>query len=146
MKKEILIYPHEALRKESENCYWLQESNYIETLVQDLKDTLVDSGGIGLSAPQIGKNKRVFVLFIDGEFTEFINPQIIQNYTKQITMAEGCLSLPEEFIEIRRSERVVIYAFRLNGSVATKVYNGLMARAIQHEIEHLDGKLIIDYK
>jgi len=142
----ILKHPHPKLNEISEECFWLTTSNYIETLVANLTRELIKVGGQGLSAPQIGKNKRVFVLVINGKTVEFINPQILQKSTETDKEDEYCLSLPGVVIEVERSIQIMLYYCTKHYGVRTEMFEGLTARAIQHEIDHLDGTLIIDYK
>lgn len=141
----IIKYPHHKLREISDDVYFLKESDYIESLVKELIVELKAVGGQGLSAPQVGKSKRVFVLLIEGEYKEFINPQIVMKSKRTDKLDEYCLSLPGEVVNVERSVQIVCYYTTQHYCVQTETFEGLMARAIQHEIEHLDGVLITDY-
>ena len=120
-------------------------------LIEDLKDTMYDADGVGLAAPQIGENYRVFVIDVstgDQPLNPmvFINPKIIKKSGDCISH-EGCLSFPEAFTDVRRYANVMVKAMDRNGrSFILEAKDGtLLARAIQHEFDHLDGILFIDH-
>jgi len=111
--------------------------------------TIKNANGLGLAAPQVGVSKRIFILDLSSiELTEsirvFINPEIIRE-EGEILMEEGCLSFPGIYQKIVRSENVEISATDLNGEKFTLKASGMLARAILHEYDHLEGKLFIDY-
>ncbi len=112
----------------------------LRLLVRDLKETLADVQGVGLAAPQIGILRRVFVLNVDGEFKEYINPVILERNGEQ-TPIEGCLSLPGVWGRVRRAESVRIGAYDAEGNYFEESAQGLIAEAYEHECDHLDGKL-----
>ncbi len=102
--------------------------------------------GVGLSAVQIGILKRIFVVFFDdGTFRFFVNPKIKPVGDEKITDTEGCLSIPDVLVPVPRYEKIKITYQDLEGNTYKEIYKGFYARVIQHEVDHLDGKLIIDY-
>ena len=108
-----------------------------------------DAPGIGLAAPQIGELKRIITINIYQEekniaYTLF-NPEITWFSKDEIVMEEGCLSIPRQFAEIKRPEKIKIKYINENNKTVEKKLNGNESRVIQHEIDHLDGKLFIDY-
>lgn len=116
----------------------------LEMLINDLFDTLYDSGGVGLAAPQVGILRRVAVIDIDGEPYELINPEIIETSGEQ-TGAEGCLSNPGKFGEVTRPNIVKVKAQDRKGEWHEYVGEELLARAFCHEIDHLDGRMFMEY-
>ncbi len=112
-------------------------------LLDNLKDTLFDANGAGLAAPQIGISKRAVVVNVDDEYIELINPEIIAASGEQ-TDYEGCLSIPGLIGEVTRAEKVTVKGWNRQGEEIEVTRRGMMARALQHEIDHLDGILYID--
>jgi peptide deformylase len=115
----------------------------IRALVADLTDTMLDAPGAGLAAPQIGVGLRVFTWNVEGELGHLINPQLTLSDETQ-DGAEGCLSLPELTLDCVRALSVVARGFDMHGEPVTIEGSDLLARAIQHETDHLDGILFID--
>ena len=115
----------------------------IRTLVQDLTDTMVAAPGAGLAAPQIGVGLRVFTWHVEGEVGHLVNPELTLSDDTQ-DGAEGCLSLPEITYECLRALSVVATGFDMYGEPQRIEASELLARAIQHETDHLDGILFID--
>jgi peptide deformylase len=115
----------------------------LRKLVEDLTDTMRDAPGAGLAAPQIGVGLRVFTWYVDGEVGHLINPDLDLSVDTQ-DGPEGCLSLPDVVYDCRRSLRVVARGFSQYGEPVTIEGSELLARAIQHETDHLDGVLFID--
>ncbi|NYG57436.1 peptide deformylase [Nocardioides daedukensis] len=115
----------------------------LRTLVSDLTDTMLEAPGAGLAAPQIGVGLRVFTWNIDGEVGHLVNPTLELSEEQQFG-AEGCLSLPELTYDCRRALSVVANGFSMHGEPITISGSELLARAIQHETDHLDGILFID--
>lgn len=147
--RKILVYGDEILRKESREVH--KVSSKIKLLVKDLKDTMYSSNGVGLAAPQIGENVRVFVIDVSDEDEPhnpivFINPKIIQK-TGATNSYEGCLSFPDAYTNVRRYEYVKVKAYDINGRpFLMEAFDGtLLARAIQHEFDHLNGILFVDH-
>ncbi len=118
----------------------------ILTLLDDMRDTLIDSDGVGLAAPQVGILRRI-ALVIDtndnDKIYELINPEIIEREGEQEEM-EGCLSVPGEWAITHRPMKVTVKALDRNGNSFTVSGEGLTARCFCHELDHLDGKLFID--
>lgn len=115
----------------------------LRQLVTDLTDTMLDAPGAGLAAPQIGVGLRVFTWYVDGEVGHLVNPVLDLSDEKQ-DGPEGCLSLPELTYDCLRALSVVARGFNMHGDPITVEGSELLARAIQHETDHLDGILFID--
>jgi len=141
--KEILRFGDKTLKKVSRKVKTIDEE--ILSLVQDLKDTLYSTGGIGLAAPQIGVLKRVILIDLrgDSEPILLVNPKIIKKIGKQEDV-EGCLSYPGYEGDVVRPKKVVVVGTELNGQDVEYTAAGLLARAFCHEIDHLDGILYTD--
>ncbi len=147
--RKVLKYGEESLRQPSKEVH--KVSQKIKNLVEDLLDTMYKENGVGLAAPQIGENLRVFVIDVSTNNEPlnpkvFINPKIIKKSGACISH-EGCLSFPEAFTDVKRYSNVMIKALDTNGrSFVMEAKDGtLLARAIQHEFDHLDGILFIDH-
>ena len=147
--RKVVRYGEESLREPSKEVH--KVSQKIKNLVQDLLDTMYKENGVGLAAPQIGENVRVFVIDVSTDKEPlnprvFINPKIIKKSGAYISH-EGCLSFPEAFTDVKRYANVMIKALDTNGrSFVLEAKDGtLLARAIQHEFDHLDGILFIDH-
>ena len=115
----------------------------LHKLVADLTDTMLEAPGAGLAAPQIGVSLRVFTWYVDGEVGHLINPDLTLSEETQ-DGGEGCLSLPDITFDCRRALSVVAKGFDMHGEPVTIEGSELLARAIQHETDHLDGILFID--
>ena len=118
----------------------------LRILLEAMYETLDSAEGIGLAAPQVGVDKRFFIVSLpDGTKREFINPEITGFSVETNPYEEGCLSLPGVYHDVERPSKVIINARDSNGTPFTLKASGLMARVIQHEYDHLDGKLFIDH-
>jgi peptide deformylase len=115
----------------------------LRTLIADLTDTMLAAPGAGLAAPQIGVGLRAFTWYVDGELGHLINPTLDLSEETQFG-PEGCLSLPELTYDCKRAMWVVARGFNMHGEPVTIEGSELLARAIQHETDHLDGVLFID--
>ncbi len=115
----------------------------ILTLLDDMADTLYESGGVGLAAPQVGVLRRVVVIDIDDGLIELINPEIIYTEGSQ-TDPEGCLSNPGKFGMVTRPNKVTVRAMNRDGETFEITGEGLLARAFCHEVDHLDGTMFMD--
>ncbi len=117
----------------------------IHKLLTDMADTMYDADGVGLAAPQIGISKRVIVVDVGDEhgLVEMINPEIVEKEGEQVG-AEGCLSIPNLNGEVKRAFKVRVKALDREGNPFELVGEELMARALQHEIDHLNGILFTD--
>jgi len=141
MKHRILHYGEEPLRNQSEEVKEVNDE--VRRLVADMFETMYEGQGVGLAAPQVGVNLQVAVIDIGEDPLVFINPRIIRKWGKE-TCNEGCLSFPGLSEKVERSVGVVAEAMNLNGETFQIEAEGLLARAIQHELDHLDGVLFID--
>lgn len=144
------------LRAESEKISMLNQN--LIALIEQMKETVKTQKGLGLAAPQVGKNIRLFVLNItpkqmkefDGTVSEketpavFMNPEIIEVSEEQVIIEEGCLSLPDIFGNVKRPQRISMHYQDENFQPQTSKFDGLVARVIQHETDHLNGILFID--
>ncbi|KQP67042.1 MULTISPECIES: peptide deformylase [unclassified Nocardioides] len=115
----------------------------LHKLVADLTDTMVEAPGAGLAAPQIGVGLRVFTWHVDGELGHLVNPRLELSEEEQHGL-EGCLSIPDLSFECTRALSVVARGFDMHGEPVTVHGSDLLARAIQHETDHLDGVLFVD--
>ena len=115
----------------------------LRKLVKDLTDTMMDAPGAGLAAPQIGVSLRVFTYWVDDELGHLINPDLSLSDDEQ-DGDEGCLSLPDLAFDTKRARRVVARGMNMHGEPVVIEGSDLLARAIQHETDHLDGILFID--
>ncbi len=117
----------------------------LEKLVFEMHDTMVRDRGIGLAAPQVGVSLRVFIVGIDGEpLRIFINPKITATSEETVEYEEGCLSFPGLYFNVTRPAAVDIEAVDVRGKPFKLNADGILARVIQHEYDHLDGVLFID--
>ena len=152
MIRTILQSGDPVLRKKSKEVVKIDKK--IRDLLKDMHDTLLvqkDPEGIGLAAPQIGKNFRIFLMKPKDEETIIINPKIItieksKKKGKKIKsdIMEGCLSLPHYYGPLKRAQKITLEYMDENWIKQTRTYEGLLAQIIQHEIDHLDGVLFID--
>lgn len=115
----------------------------LRRLVEDLTDTMREAPGAGLAAPQIGVGLRVFTWDVEGELGHLVNPVLDLSEEEQLG-PEGCLSLPGLYLDCRRALRVVAKGFDMYGEPVTVEGHELLARALQHETDHLDGVLFLD--
>ena len=143
MVLDIVKLGEESLRQKSEPVPEVNDE--IKQLAEDMFETMIAYEGVGLAAPQIGKNIRMFVLIADDDVRRvFINPQIIKTSSEVSDYDEGCLSIPQVYETISRPVAVTVQALNENGRPFTLDADGLLARIIQHEYDHLDGILYID--
>jgi peptide deformylase len=122
-------------------------SKDIKRLIEDMKLTVKKAPGVGLAAPQIGKNLMLAVINLESFGIEpfaIINPRIISKSIKKTPMEEGCLSVPGFFKPVKRPARIEVETFREDGQKVLIRASGLLAKVLQHEIDHLNGTLIID--
>ncbi len=146
--KDIITVPDETLKKISEP---VEKVGINETkLVNDLFETMYKSNGIGLAAVQVGILKRILVIDVSNQDKKnepmtFINPVIKKVSEETSIYEEGCLSIPDTFIEIERPKICEVEFIDINGKIQNLECDGLLSTCLQHEINHLDGKLIIDH-
>lgn len=139
--RNIRKYGDELLRKKSRKVDKIDER--ILTLIEDMKETMYSANGVGLAAPQVGILKRIVVIDIGEGPIAFINPEILETRGSYID-SEGCLSIPGEDGEVERPEYVKAKALNEKGQEVIVEGRELMARAMCHEFDHLDGVLFID--
>ncbi len=158
-KLQLKYYPADVLKQKAKKISRFDAS--VRKLAADMLDTMYQSNGCGLAAPQVGVSKRIMVIDVsrkddeESELTEkqeqkpskpfiFVNPEIIQK-EGELTGLEGCLSFPGVFFEVKRANRVLVRYQNLAGKEQKMEAEGdLLCRAIQHEIDHLNGELFID--
>jgi len=146
--REIIKLPDKRLRLVSEPVKRIDAG--IRALVNDLFDTMYKAPGIGLAAIQIGMAKRVVTMDLskkegDHKPQVFINPELIWKSEKKVTREEGCLSIPEYYEEVERPAQVKVKYLDLDGKTHEIEADGLLATCLQHEIDHTNGVLFIDY-
>jgi len=143
--RSILHFPDPRLRQKALPVTTID--NEIQTLIDDMFETMYSDQGIGLAATQINIQKRVVVIDLSDNKTEplcLINPEILEKYDTE-EMEEGCLSVPGVYESVQRADRIKAKALNREGKPFDIETGGLLAVCIQHEIDHLDGKLFIDY-
>ena len=143
--REIVKYGDLILRKQ---CRDVEDIFSVSTLVEDMFDTMYEEDGIGLAANQIGEDLNLFVIDISHKDEAekprvFINSKIIDKKGECLSV-EGCLSIPGIQVELKRSEFITLQYYSLEGEQKKREFNGLLARAIQHEMDHLNGIFIVD--
>ena len=138
---EVVRFPHQILRQQCEPVTTITDE--IIKLVDDMAETMYSYKGVGLAAPQIGVAQNVIVLDIGQGLISLINPEISVSEGTE-AKEEGCLCLPDLSVTVERSERIQIKGIDRKGNPVTIEADGLLARALQHEIDHLHGTLIID--
>jgi len=139
---DIRVLGDPVLRKETTRVGAVDDD--LRKLISEMFDTMYAAEGIGLAAPQVGRTERVAVVDVEGARYALINPEIVESEGSS-RGDEGCLSIPEIFGEVTRASRVVVRATDENGSSFEVEGTELLARCLQHEIDHLHGKLFIDY-
>lgn len=140
---EIVTYGEAILEKKAEPVLEFDEK--LALLCDDMFDAMRRGHGIGLAAPQVGISKRLFVVDIEGDKKRvFINPEILMTSPDLVDYEEGCLSFPGLYFGVQRSSVVSVQAFDEKGKAFTLEADGLLARVILHEYDHLEGKLFID--
>jgi peptide deformylase len=149
MKRPILIHPDPRLKKVADTVPDL--SDELRGLADDMLETMYAAPGIGLAAPQIGLSTRLIVLDCvkgEGEAPRplaMFNPEIVASSDERSVYEEGCLSIPEVYADVERPAEVTVRWIDRNGEEQQEDFGGLWATCVQHEIDHLDGKLFIDY-
>ncbi|SKC76526.1 peptide deformylase [Ohtaekwangia koreensis] len=147
----IVMYGDPVLRQRAKD---IEQGTDLKQLIEDMFETMHAASGIGLAAPQIGKGIRLFI--VDGSALEdeegmdnfrkaFVNPQILEEDGTPWDFEEGCLSIPNIREKVSRKERLKIRYYDENWAQHEEVYDGMKARIIQHEYDHIEGKLFVDY-
>ncbi|MBC7164373.1 MAG: peptide deformylase [Roseovarius sp.] len=149
MKRPILIHPDPRLKKV---CAPVTEiTDDLRALARDMLETMYDAPGVGLAAPQVGVLSRLIVLDCvkgEGEAPRplvMVNPEVLASSDEMNTHEEGCLSIPDQFAEVTRPAEVELRWTGIDGKEHREGFGGLWATCVQHEIDHLNGKLFIDY-
>jgi peptide deformylase len=145
MKRQVLIQDDPRLREKAQPV--TDFGDKLRSLIEDMRDTLKDEGGIGLAAPQIGEPFQVILVCKDGDPKAlpmvFVNPEIVYQLGTQ-TNIEGCLSIPGQHGEVRRAFKIRVYSTSLNGKKVDFISRGLESACLQHEMDHLNGVLFTD--
>lgn len=146
-RKHILLYPDQVLKNRAQEIENIDLE--IITLVDDMKQLMYSAPGVGLAAPQVGFPRRLIIVDPTanketGNLTTLINPVIIEQEGSE-TDNEMCLSVPEISVDVPRARQIVIKAIDLEGNDVTIEAEGFLARIFQHEIDHLNGRVILDY-
>jgi peptide deformylase len=149
----IITYNDPVLREKTQPVK--ENTEELQTLIDDMFDTMYNSSGVGLAAPQIGKEIQLFVMDADGITEEvdepsmgpmvFINPTIIEKTGEKVKLEEGCLSIPDVRDDVVRPDQVVVEYLDRDFNKQTITATGWVSRVIQHEYDHLQGVLFLDY-
>lgn len=143
MLYEIRTYGEQCLKDKSENVTEITQE--IKTLLDDMVETMHEATGVGLAGPQVGVNKRLFVIDIgDGVVRKIINPEILEMSEACIESDEGCLSVPGIYKKVRRAQKIKVSYTTVEGEVVEEEMKDFLAKAFQHEYDHLDGTLFIE--
>jgi peptide deformylase len=153
MKYPVTVYGDTLLRKTAKDIE--KDDPKLKEIIENMWETMYYSDGVGLAAPQVGMSIRLFVIDassgadeepeLEGFKKVFINPEIIETTGEEWVMNEGCLSLPEIREDVSRPDEVTIHYFDEDFVEHEETYRGFAGRVIQHEYDHLEGKLFIDY-
>ena len=147
-KREILVLPDQRLRQVADEIPQVDDA--VRQLAADMLETMYAAPGIGLAAPQIGEMKRIVVMDLSKDGTPpdpivMINPEIKKYSDETVTTEEGCLSIPEIYYDVERPAEITVEYTDLEGNRITRDAQDRLAICIQHELDHLDGVLYIDY-
>jgi len=140
---DIRVLGDPVLREETSPVQ--QITDELRALAKDMFDTMYLAKGIGLAAPQVGRSERLAVVDVNDNPLVIINPEIVELDSKTAKAEEGCLSIPDVYGDVERPNRVRVRALDLEGKSFEVEADDLLARCLQHEIDHLHGKLFIDY-
>ncbi len=149
MKRPILIHPDPRLKKVVDPV--TDVTDELRKVADDMLETMYDAPGIGLAGPQIGLMSRLIVLDCVKDENEsprplvMFNPKVIAASDEKSVYEEGCLSIPEQYAEVERPAEVTVEWMDRDGNPQSETFDKLWATCVQHEIDHLDGKLFIDY-
>lgn len=144
-KLKILEFPDPRLRKKAQPVEMVDQA--LKQLIDDMFETMYDAPGIGLAATQVDVHRRLLVADVSADKNEpwvLINPVIIEQDGVEVT-EEGCLSVPGYYEEVQRAEHIRVRYLDRDGIEVESEFDGLLAVCVQHEIDHLDGKLFVDY-
>jgi len=140
---DITIYPNPVLKKKAEPVQRIDETT--RALLDEMADVMYQKDGVGLAAPQVGISKRIIVVDIGNGLMHLINPEIVLCKGEKKTVEEGCLSFPGIRVDVSRPESVVVGGLNAKGERVEISAEGMAARVFQHEIDHLNGILMIDH-
>lgn len=140
--RKIVQYPDPVLKKKARKV--TKFHNRLHKLLDDMAETMYDAQGVGLAGPQVGVLKRVIVVDIGDGLFEMVNPEIVEKYGEQLSPPEGCLSIQGLLGEVRRAEKIKVVGQDRYGKEIEIEAEGYLARAFQHEVDHLNGILFID--
>ena len=146
---EILLVPNELLRQKANRLVNITSEDI--KIAYQMMDTMIKAPGVGLAANQVGILKQIVTInFEDKENNKsanyiLFNPEIIEYSSEKIILEEGCLSLPEQYADVERSKQIIVEYTNENEKLIKKEIDGYEARILQHEIDHLSGKLFVDY-
>jgi len=146
---EILLVPNPVLRQKADKLKSISEEDI--KIANNMMETMIKAPGVGLAANQVGILKQIVTInFEDKENNKkanyiLFNPSIIQYSEEKVIMEEGCLSLPEQYAEVERPKEIILEYVNENEKIIKKEIDGFEARILQHEIDHLSGKLFVDY-
>lgn len=144
MELQLVLHPDHLLRDSSEKIADIDDD--VVALATSMVDKMHEANGIGLAGVQVGHLKRLFVTHVERDKPRiFINPSIIETSIEQSDYEEGCLSIPAIYADVNRPAAVKVQAWNERGRPFTIDADGLLARVIQHELDHLNGVLFIDY-
>lgn len=140
---EIKVYPDPCLRIKTKKVE--KFNGDIAKMLNDMAEVMYANQGIGLAAPQVGLGLRALIIDTGDGLMSYVNPVIEDESNERSKLEEGCLSLPGITVNVARPEKITVRAQDADGKFFIKTLNGLFAKAVQHEIDHLNGKLLIDY-
>jgi len=143
MSLNILKQGDKLLNQKSKRISKIDDS--LRNFCKSMIDTMYENNGVGLSAPQVGVLKRIIVVLDENKPLVMINPEIVEASEEKVLMNEGCLSVPNEYHDLERSKSVKVKYRDTKGKPNIKLLDGMTARIVQHEIDHLDGKLFVEY-
>ena len=147
--EKILLVPNPILRQKAETIVKLTDTEI--DISKRMIDIMIKAPGVGLAANQIGILKKIVTIHIHNEIKKtnkiyaMFNPKIISYSKHKVLMEEGCLSIPEQFANVERSEEIELEYLNEKKEIVKERKNGFEARVLQHEIDHLEGKLFVDY-
>ncbi len=142
---DILCFPDERLRTKAKQVKEITQAH--QKLIDDMLETMYQAPGIGLAATQVNIHEQILVIDVSEAKNKpycFINPEIVSDSGKEI-MEEGCLSVPDTYAEVERADAVIVKYLDRKGKEQQLEAEGLLAVCVQHEIDHLQGKLFVDY-
>ena len=147
--KKILFVPHPILRQKALDLKSIEKEDIL--IAEEMKEVMLNASGLGLAANQIGYLKKIITINIEDKKNNFetnyilFNPKILSYSKDKIKMEEGCLSIPQQYADIERSSEIEVEYINYKKKLIKRKVKGIEARVLQHEIDHLSGKLFIDY-